>query len=65
MVFEKNTKYMAMYCTPFGTFSMSIFPTHVKTMISENNVDLDIIYDFDFGSATGQNRLEIRTTPAV
>jgi uncharacterized beta-barrel protein YwiB (DUF1934 family) len=60
MVFERNVKYMAMYQTPFGAFSMSILPTRVEAHTDDTTAHLFINYDYGFGPSGGQNRLEIK-----
>lgn len=63
MVFQTGHRYESSYDTPFGSFDMGIFPTHVKYTVDEEDGagEVNLKYQLDIqGHYTSFHDLSIR-----
>ncbi len=58
-VFAKTTPFEAFYATPFGAMQVSVFPTHVQSLLSEKEGNIDLEYIIKIGDAEALNKLYI------
>jgi uncharacterized beta-barrel protein YwiB (DUF1934 family) len=58
-VFAKTTPFEALYATPFGAMQVSVFPTHVQSLLSEKSGNIDLEYIIKIGDAEALNKLYI------
>jgi uncharacterized beta-barrel protein YwiB (DUF1934 family) len=59
-VFAKTTPFEALYATPFGAMQVSVFPTHVQSLLSEKEGNIDLEYIIKIGDAEALNKLYIK-----
>lgn len=59
-VFAKTQPFEASYTTPFGAMQVSVFPTHVQSMLSEKEGNIDLEYIIKIGGAEALNKLYIQ-----
>lgn len=59
-VFEKTKPFEALYATPFGAMQVSVFPTHVQSMLSDREGNIDLEYVIKIGDAQALNKLYIK-----
>lgn len=58
-VFAKTKPFEAFYSTPFGAMQVSVFPTHVQSLFSEMEGNIDLEYVIKIGDAEALNKLYI------
>lgn len=59
-VFEKGTKFINYYNTPFGNLEMGVYPVKVDFFFNENEGKLDLKYQLDIGGKfAGSNELQV------
>jgi uncharacterized beta-barrel protein YwiB (DUF1934 family) len=59
-VFAKTKPFEASYSTPFGAMQVSVFPTHVQSMLSDKEGNIDLEYIIKIGGAEALNKLYIQ-----
>jgi len=62
LYFEQGKRFVGNYQTNFGTLSMSVYPTLVKSSHDEKNGEVSLEYELDLEGEQSINRLSLEYT---